>query len=75
MGASLTQRRRVWDDRAMPCKPLSGGTKSELRLAGTVPPEEGSANYVPAAAVIRRTQALSGFTGCKGCVGGRARLG
>jgi len=25
---------------------------------------------VPAAAVIRRVQALSGITGCKGCVGG-----
>ena len=37
----------------------------------TVPLEEAPANYVPAAAVIRREQALSGFTGCKGCVGGR----
>ena len=38
----------------------------------TVPEEEAPANYVPAAAVIRRGQALSGFTGCKGCVGGKA---
>ena len=37
----------------------------------TVPEEEATANYVPAAAVIRRGQALSGFTGCKGCVGGK----
>ncbi len=36
----------------------------------TVPPEEGPANYVPAAAVIRRGQALSGFIGRKGLVGG-----
>jgi hypothetical protein len=36
----------------------------------TVPSEEAPANYVPAAAVIRRGQALSGFTGCKGCAGG-----
>ena len=36
----------------------------------TVPEEEATANYVPAAAVIRRWQALSGFTGRKGCVGG-----
>ena len=36
----------------------------------TVPEEEAPANYVPAAAVIRRGQALSGFTGCKGSVGG-----
>ncbi len=36
----------------------------------TVLEEEAPANYVPAAAVIRRGLALSGFTGRKGCVGG-----
>ena len=36
----------------------------------TVPSEKAPANYVPAAAVIRRGQALSGFTGCKGRAGG-----
>ena len=36
----------------------------------TVPLEEAPANYVPAAAVIRRGQALSGITGRKGRVGG-----
>ena len=36
----------------------------------TVPEKQATANYVPAAAVIRRWQALSGFTGCKGRVGG-----
>ena len=36
----------------------------------TVAEEEAPANYVPAAAVIRREQALSGFTGCKGRAGG-----
>ena len=36
----------------------------------TVPKEQATANYVPAAAVIRRWQALSGITGCKGRVGG-----
>ena len=36
----------------------------------TVPPEEGAANYVPAAAVTRREQALSGFIGRKELVGG-----
>ena len=40
----------------------------------TVPAEEAPANYVPAAAVIRRGQALSGFTGCKGSVDGAASL-
>ncbi len=47
------------------CKPLSSGTKEV-----TVPEEEAPANYVPAAAVIRRGQALSGMTGRKGRVGG-----
>ena len=36
----------------------------------TVPAEEAAANYVPAAAVIRRQQALFGITGRKECVGG-----
>ncbi len=36
----------------------------------TVPVEEAPANYVPAAAVIRRGRALSGIIGCKGCVDG-----
>ena len=35
-----------------------------------VPYEKAPANYVPAAAVIRREQALSEFIGCKACVGG-----
>ncbi len=46
------------------CKLLSAGTKL------TVPAEEAPANYVPAAAVIRREQALSGFIGRKELVGG-----
>ena len=37
----------------------------------TVPAEEAPANSVPAAAVIRRGQALFGITGRKGRVGGR----
>ncbi len=36
----------------------------------TVPLEEAPANYVPAAAVIRRGRALSGIIGHKGRVGG-----
>ena len=36
----------------------------------TVPPQEAPANYVPAAAVIRRGRALSGFSGRKELVGG-----
>ena len=51
------------------CKPLSLVTKEV-----TVAKEEAPANYVPAAAVIRRGQALSGFTGCKGSADGGASL-
>ncbi len=36
----------------------------------TVPLKEAPANYVPAAAVIRKGRALSGFIGHKGRVGG-----
>ena len=50
------------------CKPLSSGKIM------TVPEEEAPANYVPAAAVIRREQALSGMTGRKGRVGGFVSL-
>ncbi len=40
----------------------------------TVPTEEASANYVPAAAVIRRMRALFGITGRKEYVGGDVSL-
>ena len=60
------QRRRVREDGPLDCKPLSSVTKM------TVAEEEATANYVPAAAVIRRERALSGITGCKGSVGGMA---
>ena len=46
------------------CKPLSAGNIVK------VPAEEAPANYVPAAAVIRRERALSGFIGRKARVGG-----
>src|SRR5919202_4191303 len=39
----------------------------------TVPGEEAPANYVPAAAVIRRGQALSGFIGRKARAGGHGQ--
>ena len=51
--------------RSSDCKLILSGKKKV-----TVPEEKGPANYVPAAAVIRRVQALSGFTGCKGRVDG-----
>ena len=51
-------------------KPLSQGTKEV-----TVPCKKAPANYVPAAAVIRRGRALSGFIGRKARVGGPAGRG
>ncbi len=54
-------------------KPLSFASNSGRLIAGRliVAKEEGTANSVPAAAVIQRSQALFGFTGRKGCVGGK----
>ena len=69
MGESLTQRRRVRDEG------LRIVNRCQWGRVRTVPAEEASANYVPAAAVIRRKRALSGFTGRKGRVGGAAHPG
>ncbi len=69
MGESLTQRRRVRDDGLRVVNLFQQGRS----LTVTVPAEEGPANYVPAAAVIRRDQALSGFIGRKELVGGYSR--
>ena len=66
MGESLTQQRRVREEGFRIVNLCLWGRKM------TVPKEEAPANYVPAAAVIRRERALSGFTGCKGRVGGEA---
>ncbi len=72
MDESLTQQRRVEDEGRKIVNSCEEGRKIKFRkgLKLTVPSEEAPANYVPAAAVIRRGQALSGFTGCKGRVGG-----
>ena len=51
-------------------KMVSLGNDSDLM----VPRQKVTANYVPAAAVIRRWQALSGMIGRKGCVGGASSL-
>jgi hypothetical protein len=72
MSERVTQRRRVEDEGPMGRKLLLRGKNSSLYEDLTVPLEEAPANYVPAAAVIRRVQALSGITGCKGSAGGRA---
>jgi hypothetical protein len=69
MDASLTEQRRVQDEglRIVNCFSWGRGR--------TVPKEEAPANYVPAAAVIRRGRALSGVTGRKAHAGGPTRLG
>ena len=60
------QRRRVSEEVIRYVKLYQQGRRM------TVPDSEAPAKYVPAAAVIRMEQALSGFTGCKGSVGGHA---
>ena len=74
MGESLTQRRRVRDEGLRIVNLCQEGRTSSVLIstALTVPLEEAPANSVPAAAVIRMEQALSGFTGCKGSAGGLA---
>ena len=67
MGGTLTQRRRVRDGGLRVVNRFQQGREE------TVPAEEAPANYVPAAAVIRRVQALSGIIGRKGLVGGSSR--
>ena len=68
MGETLMQRRRVKEEGLRIVNFCRQGRER------TVPVEEAPANYVPAAAVIRRGQALSGITGCKGRVGGSLSL-
>ena len=53
-----------------------GATLTQRRRVGevTVPHEEAPANYVPAAAVIRRGRALFGITGRKAHAGGSLSL-
>ena len=69
MGATLTEQRRVQEDglRVVNC--------FSLGRVRTVPEEEAPANYVPAAAVIRRGRALSGVIGRKAHAGGRISPG
>ena len=65
MEETLTQQRRVKDEGFR----IVNFCREGRRM--TVPRKKAPANYVPAAAVIRRGQALSGITGCKGRVGGK----
>ena len=72
MGGTLTEQCRVNEEGLRIVKfcyrertPRSGNG-----LWLTVPDEKAPANYVPAAAVIRRRRTLSGFTGRKARAGG-----
>ncbi len=72
MGASLIQQCRVCEEGLRVVKHFQSGRKAgseQLRVL-TLPTEEAPANSVPAAAVIRRVQALIGITGRKARVGG-----
>ena len=74
MGESLTEQRRVKEEVIRDVNFCYEGRTADggNAMCVTVLHEEATANYVPAAAVIRRVQALSGFTGCKGRVDGVA---
>ena len=68
MAERLNEQRRVQEEGLRIVNCFSLGRER------TVPEEEAPANYVPAAAVIRRGRALSGVTGRKGHAGGRTRF-
>ena len=72
MGESLTQQRRVSEEGLRVVKLCQMG-RTAVGLIGiclTVLSKEAPANFVPAAAVIRRVQALFGFIGRKARAGG-----
>jgi hypothetical protein len=72
MDESLTEQRRVSDEGFRIVKLCCQGRKAGRVTAFglTVPEKKAPANYVPAAAVIRRGQALSGIIGRKARAGG-----
>ena len=72
MRESVTQQRRVGEEGFRVVNPFQLGRSlgGEQPFEVTVPSQEAPANYVPAAAVIRRVQALSGIIGRKERVGG-----
>ena len=76
MGGTLTEQRRVKEEGIRSVNFCYKGRKDAGGNAGrvTVLYEKATANYVPAAAVIRRWRALSGFIGRKACAGGLLSL-
>ena len=72
MDESLTEQRRVSEEGLRIVK-LCCRRRTSRRVTVpslTVPDQKATANYVPAASVIRRWQALSGFIGRKASAGG-----
>ena len=76
MGESLMEQRRVSEEGfrvvKLCCQGRMLGRVTALKV--TVPEKKAPANYVPAAAVIRRWQALSGIIGRKARAGGQVSL-
>ena len=76
MGGTLNEQCRVSEEGLRVVKLCCEGKTFRLgnEPGVMVPRQKVTANYVPAAAVIRRWQALSGMIGRKGCVGGALSL-
>ena len=76
MGETLNEQCRVSDEGLWIVKLCCMEKTIRLgnELSVMVPYHKAPANYVPAAAVIRRGRALSGFIGRKGFVGGLLSL-
>ncbi len=72
MGESLTEQRRVNEEGLRIVKFCYRGRTADTGngMGVTVLDEKATANYVPAAAVIRRWRALSGIIGRKEGAGG-----
>jgi hypothetical protein len=76
MDESLTEQYRVWDECFRTVNHCCQGRTPRIGNDPglTVPGQKATANYVPAAAVIRRSRALSGIIGRKEFVGGLLSL-
>ncbi len=76
MGGTLNEQCRVSDEGFRSVKLCCKGKTATIGNDGgmMVLYQKATANYVPAAAVIRRWQALSGIIGRKGSVGGTLSL-
>ena len=76
MGGTLNEQCRVSEEGLrivkLCCKRKTDHVGNDMIVM--VSYQKATANYVPAAAVIRRWRALSGMIGRKGCVGGTLSL-